>query len=323
MQLSQVTAEYVRALANPFTAPPASIPSYPALLSKRQVSFVRGSFVVPSGSPIGFVVCDPSLASANDQTCLVTSSSTYALTTIQVSAANVVTATSNSEYTAAQINTAGANTLQYRVVAAGLRVRYSDTELNRGGSVLALHHPQHLSLAGFPPGATGGYTIAQLESYQETRRFPATRNWTTVLYKPVDNSDLNFFDAIPSNNNEQFFMAIAVQGDASAATTWDYEFYVQHEFTGSTVRGKTQSAVDFVGFSAAHTAAAAPDTLAPHADPDHVVHQNFLSSVFEHLKNGVSWVKNEGVQALHDVRGIVQDVSGTVRQVGSMFATAA
>jgi hypothetical protein len=312
--LSRVTAEYVESLANPYTGPLATIPSYPALETKRQRSFVRGTFTVPSGSPPGWIIADPLSAAANDLTCLTYTLSTFPGNRIDAfTGTGIANATSNSEYTVAQINTPGPTSIQVRVVSAGLRIRYSDTELNRGGSVLALQQPQHQNLAGFPLSATSGYSITDMESFSETVRFPVTRKWMSIPYKPVFGSELDFQDTIPAAPNANTsFMGFMIQGDAAAATTYDFEFYVNHDLTGATVRGKQPSAVDFVGFSAAHSAGASSAALQPHNLPDDVAHQSFLSSVLQHLEHGVTWVKDHGV-------GIVRDVVS----VGSALAALA
>jgi len=225
-------------------------------------------------------------------------------------ATGVTAASSNSEYTSTQINTAGPNSIQVRVVSAGLRIRYADTELNRGGSILALHQPQHQSLGGFPVTATSGYDIAEFESFQETVRFPAQRKWMSIPYKPVSPNDLDFDDTIPTGPTaDNFYMGFAVQGDASAATTYEYEFYVNHDFTGATVRGKEPSSVDFVGFSAAHSAGVSSETLQPHDLGDKQAHQNFLQSVVSHLESGVTWVKQHAIPLASDIISVGSAVS--------------
>jgi hypothetical protein len=307
--LAKVTSDYIASLANPYTGPLATIPSYPALETKRQRSWVKGTFQVPAGAPIGFIVADPVLAVANDVDCVAYTTAAYAGTTIQVVGAGLALAATNSEYTNAQIATVGTTSIQARVVSAGLRIRYADTELNRGGAILALHHPQHLSLAGYPPGAVGGYTIPQLESYSETVRFPAQRKWMSIPYKPVDPGDLDFFDVIPPNDNGQFYMAFAIQGDATVATTYEFEFFVNHDITGATVRGKEPSSVDFVGFSAAHSAGASRDTLVPHDLSNDEAHQSFFASVVSHMRSGVSWLEGEGKQVFSDIKSIGQSLS--------------
>jgi len=162
---------------------------------------------------------------------------------------------SNSPYVLANF---GQNGLQGRVVSAGLRIRYIGTELNRGGEIVGLQHPSHSGL--------NGYTVPLMNAYKETARLPVIRPWTTLLYRPVETTDLNFNIGL-APAGQQFFMGFIINSATSVASPASYEneFFSNLELQGAAVQNKKPSHVDVVGHGAVNAITNMSDTLhSPH-----------------------------------------------------------
>jgi len=136
-------------------------------------------------------------------------------------------------------------TTMQRVVGAGLRVRFAGTELNRGGTLHCVEQPNHESLSQLNVA-----NISQLESYF---REPITREWTTLVYTPVQELEINF-NQDPGNNifYNQFTHSIGFLFDAAnvgASQQFDFEAIVLFEVVGPQIRDLKLSECDPVGLS--------------------------------------------------------------------------
>jgi len=317
-RLSKCSRDYALALYNPVSGPDACVPNYPAILSRRIKVKSRGSFTVPAGNTgIGFCVADPQFAYANNASAVIMSGPAYAQNSVLLTDPNIVQANSDSDYASASLGlTALLN--QFRVTSALLRIRYRDTELNRGGSVYALMHPAHLSLQG--------QTLATIQNFDETRDFQNTadREWINCHWKPVENSDVNFSGVFPtftpSTSDTSFLMGFLIGGDGAVATTYDYEFHVKLEVIGLSVRGKTLSHCDPTGFNAVHATSISSPILSPHVGdvsaPNNQKSKSFLSSVGGYLASGVSWAWNHRDAIETGVRTIGSTVLNGIEDIG-------
>lgn len=248
--LSPCAREYAAALANPFdTGPVACIPDFPVLLTRKAKYFAKGNFQTGTGG-FGFVTMTPeyftSDAPVAGASLVRFTDATYAATMVTIIGGGVNAGLSNSDYAAATFG-AAAVLAEYRVVSAGLRVRYAGTELNRGGDMFALHEPNHQSLAGA--------TSTVMRGYLESITCPVVRTWTNVLYKPVLLTDTQYKNTFPTmtTTNVDFnnYMCIAVQAaDALVSLNFDWEAYVNVELNGRNIQGRTPSLYDPVGFAA-------------------------------------------------------------------------
>jgi hypothetical protein len=188
---------------------------------------------------IGYVQTAPEQAGVNDAPALRYTTGAFTGSTYVGLAATtgVVSATSNAQFSFTQMGTT--NQLnRWRIVSACLRVRYISTELNRGGSIVAFAHPEHQSLTGMG--------ITQLLAFNSAKKVPVTREWTTVVYCPINVVYLTS----PSVENgfvdsgEQF-MGIMVEGLQN--NQLEFEFYANYEYEGPTIRGKTRCISDATG----------------------------------------------------------------------------
>lgn len=258
IKLSPCAKDYLACLANPSSGPLACIPDYPALFSRRMRTWVKGTFSTSStagpGLGLGFIVFDPLRSLANDTTgCVVTSTTATATNTIVIDAATAQTFNSNSDQVLANYGP-GIGFAQGRVVAAALRIRYIGTELNRGGQAVGLMQPNHQSFQNT--------TLGGLDSFEQSRRFKVGEKWMTVLYRPVDNNDLQYVAdptqgtaALPGSI-DAFYMGFAVRDPGGTANPMAFEFeaYSVLEIQGNNIRGQTPSAFDPVGFGVVHGA---------------------------------------------------------------------
>jgi hypothetical protein len=171
------------------------------------------------------------------------------------------------------------------VVAAGLRVRYSGTELERGGIKICLHEPTH--------GNLNGYDEAAIDAVKQSRRVQVNREWTTVLYRPVRTEDLAYRDSIAgptatSASASTYFMGVLVAAPSSTAISLEYEFFVLHEYQGSTVRGQTPTHVDPTGAAAVMYTAQSSRALQPSNTSDAKRQGDMINEVSKYVVKGVS-----------------------------------
>jgi hypothetical protein len=92
-----------------------------------------------------------------------------------------------------------------------------------------------------------GRNFADILGEVTARKFPVDRCWTTVLYRPVVNSDLNYDTSVPTVVP---YLGFVVQAAVSTVPLeFEYECYSVHEFQGRNVRGVTPTMHDPVGFA--------------------------------------------------------------------------
>jgi hypothetical protein len=139
-------------------------------------------------------------------------------------------------------------------------VRFIGAELVRGGQIVGMHHPSHFSLQG--------YNIGTLDAYLESSRLPVSREWTSVVFHPVDTDDLDwqttFPTFTPSVNDPSYYMGFLVQcPDTTGANPllFEYEVHFNFELSGPTVLNKEVSHVDPVGHGAVNAAAMIMETV--------------------------------------------------------------
>jgi len=279
--LGSCSVDYARSLGNPFTGPEnACIPDYPALMTGRYRTWIKGTFATSTNGAaagFGYIVADPFGAVFSDTPGLMTNAA--AGTEVAISM-NGTAYTSNSTYTSAQLPN-----IQYRIVSAGLRIRYTGSELVRGGQVVGLHQPAHVALLN--------YNIANMDAFKESERLPVTRReWTTLLYRPVDTVDLNFKNTAPAALpitalTDEWYMGFCIQAaDTSGANpqAFEFEFFVNVEIQGAVVLNKMPSHVDTAGHGAVNAITnMAPTLHKPHQKDSDDVASGLVSASAHYL----------------------------------------
>jgi hypothetical protein len=254
---------------------------------------------------------------ANDDVCVVNSNaaSTYTAVPNTFTAITAGTSTSNSEYQDAQIDSTD-DGMSVRVVSSELRLRYIDTELNRGGQIVALMDPSH--------GSLGGRDIPAFDAQETSRRFPVSRDWLRVLYRPVDSADLDFQEDIPtadlSDGAHQFYMGFVIQAPASAAVTYEWEFHTTFEAFGKNIRAMTPSHVDSLGFGAVHAVSNLGVNLYPTNQPAPATAQAMVADTAKYLSSQTSHVTSvspsQSQQVTSTGRSKTQTVGDVLHTVG-------
>jgi len=259
VHLGKCSHEYASCLGNPFNGPLACIPIHPAQLSKKVRNFVRGTFQSQTSNGIAYIAAWPEAGVVNDQFSIIHSlpSSTTA-NWFDFSAAGQGFDSTNAEYSETQIGL-DSDQFEFRVVGSGLRIRYTGTELNRGGEIVGICDANHVSLFQ--------RSLADINKEEVAKKFSVDRKWKTVLYRPVENDDFQFASSITSvaftDTEKTYYMGFALQSPAGVSVTFEYEFFSVYELFGKNIRAMTVSNVDAVGFSAVHSVAQLGNNLLP------------------------------------------------------------
>lgn len=296
VHLSQCATDYARCIINPFTGPIACIPDFPVHMSRKAKVFARGNFSTGT-TGFGFITHTPAQMAARDQTAGFFSTNAYTGTTVECSASTTGVSyyRSNSEYTNSMFVPAQRqDQLDYRVVASGLRIKYTGTELNRGGLAYVLQEPTHDSLQGV--------SISTLGQQVEMKQMTIGREWLNVLYRPVKTRETEYTNrgttsGVQSDMDDAFyyntlnFMAILVQAPSAAVeASYAFEAYTVLEYTGAAVRGLTASHFDPTGYSAVHAASQTSEDRHPFTGEAQKKERSFVSTVEHYLSQAISWI---------------------------------
>lgn len=273
-RLSDCGRKYATALTNPFgmvdgrmTAENADrsedgshacIPSFPPLKSRRLKSFMSGTFYGGSDG-YGSISFAPRRLANNyplfmDWAPILATGPAAADTgrfpptlDTHVAVPPVYNQFSlNTDYTTTAcvvVNNVG---IKSRVVSAGLRIRYVGAELTRAGIIHAIEEPDHASIAGFTSAVVGGF--------ESSFRSPVDREWTSLVYTPVEGPDFEYLLDWASNssgappNTYPHFMGFLLEG-VPPGSAFEFEAVVLTEVNGRGVRDLTESESDPLGFA--------------------------------------------------------------------------
>lgn len=241
--LSACVCEYIELATDPFRIPEdVAIPMPPAMPSASLSSYIRGTMATGSGSA-GFVAIHAKNLVAGNVSSAWKSNGSYAGNTVAVTGTGVAADTSNSPYDAAAFgNDPTTGDMQYRLVAAGLRIRYTGTELERGGRCSGLAEPDHRSLTGA--------TLAIMRGYDQASSVPVDGKWHKVLWTPARETDYHYSSTAPNSGNSPT-MAFMVIAPSATSLPFEYEAFGHFELIGAQARGKKFRSVDPVGGMAA------------------------------------------------------------------------
>jgi hypothetical protein len=252
-RLGHCAQKYAMSLADPFSGPAdACMPVTPAVLSRKARYFIRGQMSTSGVNGLGFATMQPlgandgATTSGNQGTAgaYVSSSALNAVAgipTLDPVTPGVIGLNHNGDYSTAQF---GSNsTLQLRLVSMGMRLRYAGTELNRGGRVLLLEDPEHVTLSNT--------SLASFLAQEKAKEHRIGTDWITLC--TTGPTRPNEYDYVPgpvsgtgTGGNNQHYLGAIVQSAANSQT-FDVEFFWNYEFIGSIARGKTMSEADDAG----------------------------------------------------------------------------
>lgn len=274
--LSQCARKYAIALYNPFALLDSShanylsavglnlsmaegpcIPTTPALKSRRLKIFCRGTMSTMSNG-IGYIAFAPRRLGNNYPL----TSDTAAPVLYSLSGSGPTTGFPpmdgylgygggainwNSDYSTGQLVIPGGLLLgiTYRVVGAGIRLRYIGNELNRAGVIHAIEEPNHASLSNLQPTQ-----LQQFESYFDCA---VTREWSQLTYTPVSEVEFAYLPDLLSNpagsypaETFQHSIGFLVEGTAPASP-FQFEAIMLAEVVGSQVRDLKEAESDSQG----------------------------------------------------------------------------
>lgn len=283
LHIADKSRQYFRMLCDSSHFYEAGVPAGIPAPSLKTHCFSKGAFVTGTAG-VGFVYVGPWQGATNDTSFGFYSGPAFAGSAFSsTTAANaVISMNTNSQFTAAEIGVAPL--AQYRLISAELKIRYTGTELNLGGTVHALHHPEQESLTGV--------TVQGIDLYKQTSRFAVSRRWSSIHYCPSNNAITYFED--PNPTTVHGFMGFLVQ--SPAGNSFDFEFYGNYEYVGRNVRGQTPSHNDSVAYNAAQATMSMPPFGVTDAPPEKYVPK--MENLFEEvLKEGSTYVLGAAAKA--------------------------
>jgi uncharacterized protein YeaC (DUF1315 family) len=245
--LSMCAKDYLSVLTNPFQFIPRGvcIPDLYDSPSKKERMLSRGFFVCGAAAVNGFVMVDTASLAFKDLLAIYASNGSYVSDGFPVTNATTgVTAGANAQapYTSAQVGV-GQGNVQYRIVGVGLRIRYTGTELNRGGRIIPFRHPQNAPFAG--------YTVSSVLGFNQVGTSVVDRRWHCVAYIPIDSSDYEYKTTTVAGSvtNIGCIGFITTNSGGTTPTQYEWEVVSYVEYTG-TVDNVTPSHSDIGGMSA-------------------------------------------------------------------------
>lgn len=279
--------DYAAALVDPFTQPPTCLPVAPSLESQKYACFVRGNFYAgTSNGGFGYVALAPKPVNdfSSPNQAVWASTSAFTLQAVNSSSnANVDGMNPNSPFTNPELY-GNSGDISVRITAAGIRARYTGTELNRSGSMVAFEQPDHHSVVGL--------TYEDVLAYKSAVVTPVSREWTVVTYQPKRDDEFKFLDSVNSGSVSNHQMVIMVNG-LTAGESLEFEAFIHFEAIGSTIRGKTPShAATDTTHSVLSMLGQAPTTLFDRISNEETARD--VATVATSLaKNGISYASDQ------------------------------
>lgn len=235
------TSHYVASLVDPFNVQGACVPSVPCWPSAKRTVWAKGTMATQAshtGGGWGFIAASAHGGVSNDVAAVyhTTAASTVVTDTFSktgsaaggaaVAPTNVVT---NSPFVAANWGP-DASDNKYRLVSAGVRIRYIGKELDLGGSVAGFNLPFSLDVFT-SPATTATSLLGNAGVHMDVS--VSERPWYEVTWRPTQPNEFNDFHTTLGYN---FDMALGLHApDATESQTWQYEFFLNFEVIGPLV----------------------------------------------------------------------------------------
>lgn len=229
-KIDQCVRDFLRALVAPWSNPPACFPgSLIALPSRKVVCFARGTLPTAADKKIYLGVRG---CMVNDQSSLVHNAASDGSTAIpDFGAPGMVEVNVNSPFTSSEVTGSG---VDVRLTSLGIRVRYIGSELERGGRIIMLEHPNHDSV--------GGKTETGLTAFRGCASVPITRDWVSLTWSPKTAKEYNYLvGTYLSSAAPIMAMIIDLPACAAGASNIEFELFMHCEATGRLVPTRTPS----------------------------------------------------------------------------------
>jgi len=261
----EVCEKLVRSLKlNPSEKENPCIPTIPNVKSRKTFMFSRGEFAM-SATGSGFITFAPRRLASDCVGSSYNSCPLYYSSIAWVAPSGciypnvdanlpmdfgIISSSLNSDYTSSSLPLVNGRGIKYRVVGAGMRIRYIGKEVDRSGLIHALITPNHDTVSGL--------NVVNAGNYETYFRWPVAREWVTITHTPVMDDDFlyfpdsinnpAFFGTIFSTQSFQHYMGFQITDCLSGS--FEYEAIAHYEIVGSEVRGLTPTPVDMPGISA-------------------------------------------------------------------------
>jgi hypothetical protein len=190
---------------------------------------------------------------------------------------------------------------QARIVGSGLRVRYTGTKLNEGGSILVAKRQDGESFDFF--------TYDSIASIMNTQMRPLGDKWHQVSYTPVQPTDYDYcrngcfgssepvssINATEVLKHSRHNMGFVLKS-AAPSQPFEWEYVVHVEFLGKIIDNISRSHSDIVGLSAVRNALNASSPTENQSGPGYF--SKLLTTVGEELLQSVPSVIGTGLKLL-------------------------
>lgn len=275
--ISHCTKVFAYAQRNPFDAHKYNVsevcmPDAVVLPTEKVKLITRGNGATGT-TGYGFVVGNP-YRPVNDQSSVqcTTSSSVFTNATTLGAATNL-SSVSFTESNFANADLA-AGAVEYRTCAFGIRVRYTGTHDEMGGTVIAYRSPSNTN--------ENGHTFDEIASNKDAQRYPFGREWVSVVYKVATPTDTDFAASVQSVQPMVLLIHSAIAG-----ATFEFESVIFVEYVGSNVNRATASHSDPVGYSAVQAVTTRmPDSFMGPGPSE----EKMCGVVAQEVKNTSSWL---------------------------------
>lgn len=249
------------------------IPKFPAVKTRKAKYWIRGVFGCHDPGDSAFVALSPwrlandgsgvaDYADAVLHSTIAVSMSTPAFPTMDTGSLSWPFGGSsfNTPYTTAMlVNATGNVGIKYRIVGAGLRIKYVGNVLQMGGQIHAFVGPDHSTVSDLSVAEISqydSYVSYTVVSQMENKKDP----WTYITYQPVVEEDFDMSVDPASNTGagewsnqptKNHFMGFIITGLPNGIDCMQYEAILLTEEVGANVTSKTNTPSDPIGASAA------------------------------------------------------------------------
>lgn len=284
---------------------------------------------------MGFIGIAPT--TCNDLASIYYSSTAYTGSSLSVGATGVTVQNNTANpyvHTLFIPSNVSKDALSSRIVSVGLRIRYTGTELNKGGLIYGLVLPNHGNLHATTP--------TDMSAWRECIRRPVTRAWTTIVASAIDTDEGDYPDvsellAINTTNslNEAVIKSLYPFSSGNAVSTanpnlggipmafmitsteansFEFEVITHMEIIGSLVQNSvTPSHADAIGLSKIIEVKGMADINAASNTSNVPYEKNFADS----LKTGISQMVDTTVE----VASVAKTINDGVNKLSQAYAS--
>jgi len=236
---SQCTKDYATALMDPWNVVrPPCVPDTICLPSYKFGVRARGTFVVGLQGT-GFVFINPYVCYGGTTAGFRTDASFNSQDVEGGGITGNDPFFNDSPFVAADF---GAALNQSRLVGAGLRARYTGTEINRSGQAVIFRSPTNRDFL-----APGSQSVTNLLTYKETSTAPVDRDWHYAVWRPTTATDIAY--ANPVDLEPNFCLLVAIFG-GQPGQSFEFDYVSWFEIVGNNLPNLTRSHSDPIGMSA-------------------------------------------------------------------------